>query len=181
MLDTYELSFNYLYGRITQSHGLNSGTLFAEGSHSFGYTARDNHRNTDTCTKEFAVRVRRCTSMPIRPANGEISCEPHWYDPLLGSTCTFTCHEGYSLTGSKTRTCGSDNTFDGTAALCSKISCPSLPDPENGQAICSDSNFYKSVCMTSCPADKGYGTVGVFVQCRNDGTWSGSLQPCYGK
>ncbi|XP_021377090.1 uncharacterized protein LOC110465523 isoform X2 [Mizuhopecten yessoensis] len=164
---------------ITQTHGWVSGSLFTEGHYSLGYIAKDSYGNADVCSEQFEIKVRRCTRMPPRPTNGEISCEPDWYDPLLGSTCSFSCDDGYSLAGSTLRTCQSDGTFDGIPAVCSKITCPDLPIPANGQATCIDGNNYKSVCMTSCPVQNGYGSVGTFILCRYDGSWSGSLQPCY--
>ncbi|XP_069121729.1 LOW QUALITY PROTEIN: sushi, von Willebrand factor type A, EGF and pentraxin domain-containing protein 1-like [Argopecten irradians] len=164
---------------ITQTHGLRSGSTFTEGTHYFSYTARDSYGNADSCTKQFTVTVQRCTYKPTRPTNGGVSCEPYWDDLVLGSTCTFTCDQGYTLSGSAVRTCQSGNTFDGSPTVCSKITCPTLPVPENGQAICTDGNSYRSTCMTSCPTHQGYGTVAVLIQCRQDGTWSGTLQPCY--
>ncbi|XP_060077181.1 sushi, von Willebrand factor type A, EGF and pentraxin domain-containing protein 1-like [Ylistrum balloti] len=113
---------------ITQAHGLKSGSEFSEGYHSFGYTARDRHGNADTCSTQFEIKVRRCISMPPIPENGKMSCEPSWYDPLLGSTCTCNCNAGYSLSGSSTRTCQNTETFDGTPAVCSNFRAPSFTE-----------------------------------------------------
>ena len=53
------------------------------------------------------------------PDNGEISC-------LLGDdgvpsfddTCTFTCNDGYELTGSHNRRCRSSKTWSGSDTMC---------------------------------------------------------------
>ena len=55
------------------------------------------------------------------PSNGMISC-------LLGGdgfpstrdSCTFTCDNGYMITGTRTRTCQSDGTWSGTVAMCTR-------------------------------------------------------------
>ena len=59
-----------------------------------------------------------CPSLTA-PSNGMISC-------MLGGdgvanlddTCTFTCNNGYQLTGSGTRTCGNDESWSGNDAMC---------------------------------------------------------------
>jgi len=35
-----------------------------------------------------------------------------------GETCTFTCDDGFTLTGSSTRTCQDDGTWSGTEPMC---------------------------------------------------------------
>jgi len=35
-----------------------------------------------------------------------------------GDTCSFTCNTGYELTGSNTRTCQSDGSWNGTETMC---------------------------------------------------------------
>ena len=53
------------------------------------------------------------------PSNGVINC-------LLGAdgissyedTCSFTCNTGYELTGSESRTCQSDGSWNGSIAAC---------------------------------------------------------------
>ena len=37
-----------------------------------------------------------------------------------GDTCSFTCNTGYQLTGSDTRTCQSDGSWNGTETMCSR-------------------------------------------------------------
>jgi len=55
------------------------------------------------------------------PVNGKINC-------LLGGdgqanpgdTCTFTCDDGYELSGSASRVCTNSETWDGTNSKCTK-------------------------------------------------------------
>ena len=59
-----------------------------------------------------------CSSL-TDPSNGMINCSlgddgvPSYED-----TCSYTCDTGYELTGSNTRTCQSDRSWNGTGAMC---------------------------------------------------------------
>ena len=48
------------------------------------------------------------------PDNGMIDCT----GSLFEDTCTFSCDDGYELTGSENRTCQSDQTWSGTEPMC---------------------------------------------------------------
>ena len=54
------------------------------------------------------------------PANGEImSCNSGRVGVgYEGDACSFTCNTGYELTGSNTRTCQSDGSWNGTDVVC---------------------------------------------------------------
>ena len=54
-----------------------------------------------------------CTPL-VGPDNGTITCTGSVYE----DTCSFTCDDGYELTGSDTRTCQSDGNWNGTEADC---------------------------------------------------------------
>ena len=58
--------------------------------------------------------------IPSNPNNGVINCS-------LGDdenyTCIFTCNTGYELTGSDTRTCQSDGSWNGSDVVCRKGEC----------------------------------------------------------
>lgn len=53
------------------------------------------------------------------PANGAMSCTLQVAGaPVDGDTCNFTCDDGYDLTGSAMRTCGSSGNWSGDDAVC---------------------------------------------------------------
>ena len=62
-----------------------------------------------------------CTSL-TDPINGMISCSlgddgvPSYED-----TCSFTCNTGYNLSGSETKTCQSDGSWNGSNATCRRL------------------------------------------------------------
>ena len=61
-----------------------------------------------------------CPSLTA-PSNGMITCslgDDKVASP--GETCTYTCNNGYELTGSDTRTCQSDGRWSGNNGVCSR-------------------------------------------------------------
>ena len=51
--------------------------------------------------------------------NGRINCSLGDDEvPSPEDTCSFTCNTGYELTGSDTRTCQSNGTWNGSDAIC---------------------------------------------------------------
>ena len=68
----------------------------------------------------FTVGIR-CDYLS-RPANGRIvSCSSGRVGVgYEGDTCSFRCYTGYELTGSDTRTCQSDRSWNGSDATCKK-------------------------------------------------------------
>ena len=59
--------------------------------------------------------------MLIGPANGMISCSLGGDGlPNPEETCTVTCDDGYELTGSDSRTCQNDGSWNGSDAMCSR-------------------------------------------------------------
>ena len=53
------------------------------------------------------------------PNNGVIDCSlGNDGIPSYEHTCSVTCNTGYELTGSDTRTCQSDGSWNGTNAVC---------------------------------------------------------------
>ena len=55
------------------------------------------------------------------PGNGLIKCSLGDDEvPSYEDTCNFTCNTGYELTGSDSRTCQSDGSWNGSIAMCSR-------------------------------------------------------------
>ena len=61
----------------------------------------------------FIVSLVSCPPLTA-PDNGMIDCT----GSLFEDTCTFSCDDGYELTGSENRTCQSDQTWSGTEPMC---------------------------------------------------------------
>jgi len=84
-----------------------------------------------------------CTPL-VGPDNGAITCTGSVYE----DTCSFTCDDGYELTGSDTRTCQNDGNWNGTEAGC-----------EQGifvvQILHIDSELIKPIAYTLCLFEGG--------------------------
>ena len=100
------------------------------------------------------------------PANGEISSSSSGRVGVgyEGDTCIFTCNTGYELTGSDTRTCQSDGSWNGSPVSCIIMECPSSSLPMNSMLAESCNSTYQSMCELQC--QEGFnGTGGRSYEC----------------
>ncbi|XP_065899208.1 CUB and sushi domain-containing protein 1-like isoform X3 [Dysidea avara] len=122
-----------------------------------------------------------CSSL-TDPNNGVITCSLRDDGvPSYEDTCSFTCNTGYELFGSDTRTCQSNGSWSGSDAVCRRVSCPSLNDPNNGTISCSLGDdgvpSYEDTCSFTC--NTGYELTGSDTRtCQSDRSWSGSETMC---
>uniref|UniRef100_A0A3P9BJU3 E-selectin n=1 Tax=Maylandia zebra TaxID=106582 RepID=A0A3P9BJU3_9CICH len=149
-----------------------------------------------SCEEGYKLSVPgplRCTSLgkwSEKPptceklTHGSMKCS----DPLgsfsYQSTCTFTCDEGYVLSGSSSLQCESSANWNGSQPYCVAVQCPALQNLTNGFVSCgedADTRFsYKNTCSFSC--DQGYHLVGASrVTCTSGGTWNQQIPHCEGK
>ncbi|XP_065916119.1 uncharacterized protein [Dysidea avara] len=113
-----------------------------------------------------------CQQFTTAPNNGMINCTGNIFE----DTCTFSCNQGYELSGSEKRTCQSNKFWNGTKAMCTKVSCPSLTAPNNGMIDCTG-NMFEDTCTFSC--DHGYELSGSkTLTCQSDQTWNGTDVMC---
>ncbi|XP_078664131.1 CUB and sushi domain-containing protein 3-like [Branchiostoma floridae x Branchiostoma belcheri] len=105
------------------------------------------------------------------PVNGGMTGGNFYQDVVL-----FTCDTGYELVGlSSSLTCQADRTWDGTAPSCTRVECPALIAPVNGEMT--GFNFYQDVMQFMC--DSGYDLIGsASLTCQADRTWSGVTPTC---
>uniref|UniRef100_A0A3P8R6X3 Selectin E n=1 Tax=Astatotilapia calliptera TaxID=8154 RepID=A0A3P8R6X3_ASTCA len=122
----------------------------------------------------------QCEKMS-EPTHGSMKCS----DPLgsfsYQSTCTFTCDEGYVLSGSPSLQCEASANWNGSQPYCVAVQCPALQNLTNGFVSCgedADTRFsYKNTCSFSC--DQGYHLVGASrVTCTSGGTWNQQIPHC---
>ncbi len=122
---------------------------------------------------------------PALPSNAAVTSAPGDYQ--LGSTVTYECQAGYTLSaGNLSRTCVAQGTgaavaFDGTAPVCTAISCglPSAP-PANTTRVgtATDYTFGETAEFT---CDTGWETAdpsSLSMTCLSDGTFSAPTGVC---
>ncbi|RVE75682.1 hypothetical protein OJAV_G00001320 [Oryzias javanicus] len=68
---------------------------------------------------------------PDPPANGE----QYYEDTVYLSTINYTCHEGYTLKGSRTAVCQANGTWSTPTPECKAVSCGLAPIPKFGMII----------------------------------------------
>ncbi|NXJ78426.1 LYAM2 protein, partial [Trogon melanurus] len=124
-----------------------------------------------------ACKAVTCPALEI-PADGAVNCslgELSW-----GTTCEFTCEEGFALTGPATLQCGSSGAWDRQEPSCAVVQCEPLSSPEKGALDCfhGAGNFtYSTACHFSCL--EGWRLNGSHVlECGHSGNWSASLPTC---
>ncbi|XP_072724375.1 P-selectin-like isoform X1 [Ciconia boyciana] len=137
-----------------------------------------------TATGTWTGDSPRCEAItcPVlnAPDQGELNCSHLHGDFAFGSTCSFSCHTGFTLTGPESRKCTATGTWTGDAPHCEAITCPVLSAPDRGEMNCSHlhGNFtFGSTCAFSC--HMGFALMGVEShKCMAMGTWTGDVPRC---
>ena len=81
---------------------------------------------TSTCFSIWCLCYSSCLEFiacPLLtdPANGTMNCILRMVDaPVEGDTCSFTCDDGYELTGNAMRTCESSGNWSGDNVTCTR-------------------------------------------------------------
>ncbi|XP_064386228.1 complement receptor type 1-like isoform X2 [Halichondria panicea] len=100
----------------------------------------------------------------------------------VDSVSTYTCDNGYTVTGGSFRVCQNDGTWSGTAPIC-QSTCPDLTVPTNGVIIYSSSTAPHrprgTVVTQSCLNGYVPSTTSTATRvCRAERLWSGSALTC---
>ncbi|XP_061173454.1 sushi, von Willebrand factor type A, EGF and pentraxin domain-containing protein 1-like [Saccostrea echinata] len=173
---------------VSLVQGSPPGSTFESGSHTIIYRASDSRGATTHCYFSFKVTVISCNPI-VWPLHGYVRCDKAEF--IYGSKCTLSCFEGYEMANSSTEeptiiTCDktSDNlpVLDKPLPTCKAITCPANDPaliPENGQAICTHSNYkYDTACITQCKNGYSLSSGQLFSSCKADKTWSSELPDC---
>ena len=106
------------------------------------------------------------------PANGSVSAA----GTAPNSTATYSCNPGYKPSGTMTRTCQTNGTWNGTAPTCTIVDCGALKNPTNGTVVASPTTYGSKADYT---CQTGFGLAGTSPRiCQADGTWSGTAPTC---
>ncbi|XP_077869987.1 sushi domain-containing protein 2-like [Saccoglossus kowalevskii] len=119
------------------------------------------------------LQVTTCGYLPT-PRNGIKTGSSY----LKGSVITFDCLPGFTLSGSATRICLDDGTWDNHNTTCIIIQCGEVVAPINGN-MSGESFTYGAVLTFSC--DEGSILDGLTeIKCLANGHWSGVPPSCEG-
>ncbi|XP_077975114.1 P-selectin-like isoform X2 [Styela clava] len=116
----------------------------------------------------------KCGALDFSNQPGTIYCDP----PDLGydSTCSFTCDDGYDLTGKAVLKCQESEEWDGIVPTCKDVFCSSLSF-DDGTVKCTEKNEYSSTCMFTCSFPLTlYGAEE--ITCLASGEWSNPVPEC---
>ncbi len=112
------------------------------------------------------IPAPQCPTLP--PLNGRVSAS--------GGTATYTCNPGYTLSGSSTRTCLTNEQWSGTAPTCNAVQCPELPHPSGG-TVRLTSRTPRGIAIYSC--NTGNNLIGSVTRtCLTNEQWSGTEPTC---
>ncbi|XP_066271849.1 CUB and sushi domain-containing protein 1-like [Branchiostoma lanceolatum] len=143
-----------------------------------GYELNGASNLTCQADKTWSGPVPTCTPVlcqPLaNPENGALS--PTWaisYQDVV----TFTCNQGYELTGASNLTCQADQTWSGPVPTCTPVLCQPLMAPANGGMSPAWAISYQDVVTFTC--NQGYELDGASsVTCQADQQWSEPVPTC---
>ncbi|XP_046905789.1 P-selectin isoform X2 [Hypomesus transpacificus] len=124
-------------------------------------------------------QVVRCPILSSPPL-GNMSCVHPLASFSFNSTCSFSCEEGYSLTGDHTLTCLPAGQWTNHTPACEVVQCDALKVPHRASMNCLDPVkpfSYGSACRFTC--DEGFLLSGSnTTHCSSQGNWSQQLPVC---
>ncbi|GFR11206.1 sushi, von Willebrand factor type A, EGF and pentraxin domain-containing protein 1 [Trichonephila clavata] len=126
--------------------------------------------------EEASCIMKTCPALSP-PRHGSMACSTP--DNVFETECQFTCDHGYTLVGSKKRTCLAISLWDGLQALCRPVSCSALKPIPNGiitpSKCTKGKSSYNDECFYECK--QGFKLDGPSVRrCIDSGEWSDSEQ-----
>ncbi|KAK2504626.1 hypothetical protein MC885_001242, partial [Smutsia gigantea] len=116
------------------------------------------------------------------PERGYMNCFPGASGSFhSGSSCEFSCEQGFVLKGPQRLQCGSTGEWDSEKPMCEAVRCDTVRQPLGGAVRCSHpptGRFtYKSSCTFSC--EEGFELHGsAQLECMPEGRWTQEAPSC---
>ncbi|XP_008976534.2 E-selectin [Pan paniscus] len=123
----------------------------------------------------------QCTALS-NPERGYMNCLPSASGSFrYGSSCEFSCEQGFVLKGSKRLQCGPTGEWDNAKPTCEAVRCDAVHQPPKGLVRCAHSPIgeftYKSSCAFSC--EEGFELHGsTQLECTSQGQWTEEVPSC---
>ncbi|XP_053549117.1 E-selectin-like [Bombina bombina] len=140
--------------------------------------------NNYTCKCNEGFYGEKCdkvvTCEPLeQPDKGSFNCFAPNGNFNYGTSCEFSCQEGYDMDSDSTIHCTVSG-WSSSAPQCNVINCYNLKTPDHGSMRCSGpfgEFLYNSSCEFSC--DEGFELVGNNkLQCMGNSEWNGVVPQC---
>ncbi|XP_071950680.1 uncharacterized protein [Antedon mediterranea] len=127
-----------------------------------------------------------CSPLVV-PHNGNLSPKKRCtgkesgFSLIVGSTCEYTCDQGYELTDRATRICLNTGRWSGETPSCRPLTCPPLTPIEHGEVIpescIRNPQVFKARCAYTC--ESGYVIDGnQFSKCKGIDGWTSAPPKC---
>ncbi|XP_061859439.1 E-selectin isoform X2 [Colius striatus] len=126
-----------------------------------------------------ACKAVTCPALEM-PAHGAVNCSHPSVELTWGTTCEFTCEEGFSLTGPATLQCGSSGAWDRQQPTCAAVRCEAVTWPEEGSVTCDHAPAdltYGSRCDFHCSEGRVLDGPSS-TECTAQGQWSEPMPEC---
>ncbi|XP_019863590.1 PREDICTED: sushi, von Willebrand factor type A, EGF and pentraxin domain-containing protein 1-like isoform X2 [Amphimedon queenslandica] len=106
------------------------------------------------------------------PENGKVK----FVSTLLSSIATYSCNDGFILSGKSRRECQINGEWSGTEPSCIEIQCPVLKNPKHGKVIITTRSIGSKAYYT---CQNGFRLSGDGSRtCQESGEWSGNEPVC---
>ncbi|XP_027468798.1 P-selectin isoform X8 [Zalophus californianus] len=118
---------------------------------------------------------------PLRtPERGSMTCLHSAEAFQYGSSCRFSCEEGFALVGSEVVECTASGVWTAAAPVCEAIACGPLESPVHGSMDCSPSSrAFQDNTSCSFHCAEGFRLEGAnLVQCTDLGRWTAPAPVC---
>ncbi|XP_003785764.1 E-selectin [Otolemur garnettii] len=151
-----------------------------------GFTLQGPAQIECTAQGHWTQQAPVCEALQCRPLSspdrGYMNCLPRASGSFQsGSSCEFSCGQGFVLKGSKRLQCGPTGEWDSEKPTCEAVKCEAVHSPPRGRVRYTHSPTgeftYKSICAFSC--DEGFELHGsAQLECTSQGQWTEEVPSC---
>ncbi|KAM3915657.1 E-selectin-like, partial [Leptodactylus fuscus] len=147
------------HGSFTCNHlwAENSFGSACEFTCSEGWKLEGLNKTVCDSTGQWTEDVPKCEAVTCNvvssPSHGIVSCNHSVAFNSFGSTCEFTCLEGWKLKGPKQIRCGPRGSWTEDPPTCEAVTCNTVSSPSHGIVSCNHSvaiNSFDSMCEFTC-------------------------------
>ncbi|KAM5237482.1 E-selectin [Ctenodactylus gundi] len=130
-----------------------------------------------------ACKASQCTALSA-PEHGHMNCLPSASGSFpSGSSCEFSCEQGFVLKGSRRLRCGPTGHWDSEKPTCEAVTCAATHHPSSGLVFCTHSPAgkltYRSSCTFHC--EEGFDFQGsAQLECTSQGQRTQEVPSCQG-